>query len=199
MRAFLRLTPKVMKMSFNRNAFLVNRSQIMRTCLQTRSAQTMTSQSSDNEIQPPAVSLDDKQYDQKIVKIVTDISNLTLIEVSELNQLLKKTLNISDTPMMAMGAMPMASAPASQEDEDEGDIGAKTVQTSFTIKLNKFDETKKVALIKEIKAVVEGMNLVQAKKFVESVPQIIKSNVPKDEAEKLKTALEAVGGECLIE
>ncbi|CAG2183550.1 unnamed protein product [Oppiella nova] len=101
--------------------------------------------------------------------------------------------------MMAMGAMPMASAPASQEDEDEGDIGAKTVQTSFTIKLNKFDETKKVALIKEIKAVVEGMNLVQAKKFVESVPQIIKSNVPKDEAEKLKKALEAVGGECLIE
>jgi len=159
----------------------------------------MTSQSSNNEIQPPAVSLDDKQYDQKIVKIVTDISNLTLIEVSELNQLLKKTLNISDTPMMAMGAMPMASAPASQEDEDEGDIGAKTVQTSFTIKLNKFDETKKVALIKEIKAVVEGMNLVQAKKFVESVPQIIKSNVPKDEAEKLKKALEAVGGECLIE
>ncbi|CAG2181723.1 unnamed protein product, partial [Oppiella nova] len=88
MRAFMRLTPKVMKMSFNRTAFLVNRSQIMRTCLQTRSAQTMTSQSSDNEIQPPAVSLDDKQYDQKIVKIVTDISNLTLIEVSELNQLL---------------------------------------------------------------------------------------------------------------
>jgi large subunit ribosomal protein L7/L12 len=35
------------------------------------------------------------------------------------------------------------------------------VQTEFTVKLMKFDETKKVALIKEIKALVEGMNLVQ--------------------------------------
>ena len=97
-------------------------------------------------------------------------------------------------------------------------MGAKTVQTSFTLKLNKFDDSKKVALIKQIKTVVEGMNLVQvlhclpfcclsthfsivlkAKKFVESVPQVIKSNLPKDEAEKLKAALEEVGGVCIIE
>ena len=34
-------------------------------------------------------------------------------------------------------------------------------QTSFTLKLTKFDDAKKIALIKEIKNVVEGMNLVQ--------------------------------------
>jgi large subunit ribosomal protein L7/L12 len=87
-------------------------------------------------------------------------------------------------------------------------------KTSFTLKLVRFDETKKVPLIKEIKNVVEGMNLVQvscdfwshvpvwcnpcydveqAKKFVESAPQILKSNMPKDEAEKTKAALEALG------
>jgi len=35
------------------------------------------------------------------------------------------------------------------------------VQTQFTVKLLKFDEAKKVALIKEVKALLEGMNLVQ--------------------------------------
>lgn len=39
------------------------------------------------------------------------------------------------------------------------------VQTEFTVKLMKFDETKKVALIKEIKALIEGMNLVQVQVF----------------------------------
>ena len=53
------------------------------------------------------------------------------------------------------------------------------------MKLNKFDPAKKVAIIKEIKSLVEGMNLVQAKKFVESAPAVVKADIAKDEAEKL--------------
>lgn len=37
------------------------------------------------------------------------------------------------------------------------------MQTAFTLKLNKFDDSKKVALIKEVKNIVEGLNLVQVK------------------------------------
>jgi ribosomal protein L7/L12 len=40
------------------------------------------------------------------------------------------------------------------------------VQTSFTVKLLKFEDGKKVALIKEIKSLLEGMNLVQVKGFL---------------------------------
>ena len=40
-------------------------------------------------IKPPGASSDDKEYPPKIQKIVSEISNLTLIEVSELNELLK--------------------------------------------------------------------------------------------------------------
>lgn len=47
--------------------------------------------------------------------------------------------------------------------EDEGDE-PKVTKTSFTLKLIRFDENKKVPLIKEIKNVVEGMNLVQVRK-----------------------------------
>jgi large subunit ribosomal protein L7/L12 len=63
----------------------------------------------------------------------------------------------------------------------------------------KFDEKQKVALIKEIKNIFDGMNLVQAKKFVESSPTVLKEDVSKDEADKLKAALEKIGASIEIE
>lgn len=39
----------------------------------------------------------------------------------------------------------------------------------------------------------------QAKKLVESLPQEIRANISKDEAEKLKAALEAAGGTVVLE
>merc|ERR1719499_2633772 len=139
----------------------------------------------------------DKVYPEKIVTIVDQISGLNLLEVADLNALLKSRLNISDTPVMMAGG-PVAAAPKVEEEEEA--VAAPTaIQTSFTVKLEKFDAAKKVALIKEIKAIVEGMNLVQAKKFVESAPAIVKADLSKDEAEKLKTTLEAAGATCKID
>jgi len=43
------------------------------------------------------------------------------------------------------------------------------------------------------------MNLMEAKKFAESVPQVLKENVPKEEAEKLKAAFEALGAKLVME
>ena len=92
-----------------------------------------------------------------------------------------------------------AAAPAAKEEEEEEAAAPQAVQTSFTVKLTKFDATKKVAVIKAIKALVEGMNLVQAKKFVESAPATVKADIAKDEAEKIKEALAAVGADAEIE
>ena len=83
--------------------------------------------------------------------------------------------------------------------EEEEEAAPVAVQTSFTVKLEKFDAAKKVAVIKAVKSVVEGMNLVQAKKFVESAPAVVKTDLAKDEAEKIKEALIAVGAEAIIE
>merc|ERR1719244_1489337 len=98
--------------------------------------------------------------------------------------------------MMAAGTA--AAAPAKAE-EEEAAAAPQAVQTSFTVKLNKFDAAKKVAIIKEIKNIVEGMNLVQAKKFVESAPAVVKAEVSKEEADKIKETLTAIGGECTVE
>ena len=97
-----------------------------------------------------------------------------------------------------MSGGPVAAEPAAAPAEEEEAEPAAAVQTSFIIKLDKFDEAKKVALIKELKNQMEGMNLVQAKKFVESTPAVVKADIAKDEAEKLKTALEAAGATCSI-
>ena len=86
-----------------------------------------------------------------------------------------------------------------KEEEEEESSAPAAVQTSFAVKLEKFDAAKKVAVIKAVKSLVEGMNLVQAKKFVESAPAVMKSDIAKDEAEKIKETLAAAGAEASIE
>lgn len=135
---------------------------------------------------PPPSNVE-KPVSAKIDKLATEISQLNLLEVSELSGLLKKRLNLPDAPVMPMGGM-MMKAP------EEEEAAPKVVKSSFTVKLMKFDEKQKVAIIKEIKSLMEGMNLVQAKKFVESAPAVVKADISKEEAEKLKEALSKVGG-----
>lgn len=139
----------------------------------------------------------DKPINPKLENIVNQISGLNLLEVSELSSLLKKKLNLPDSAMMAVGyGAPSAAAPAN---EDEEEAAPKKVQTSFKVKLVKYDDKQKIALIKEIKNLFEGMNLVQAKKFVESIPTFVKEDVSKDEADKLKEALTKIGAVVEIE
>ncbi|XP_057674014.1 39S ribosomal protein L12, mitochondrial [Corythoichthys intestinalis] len=138
-----------------------------------------------------------KQYSPKIQQLVSDIASLTLLEVSDLNELLKKTLNIQDVGMMPMGAMAASAAPEPSAAEEEAPV--KKEKTHFTVKLTEVNAAEKVKLIKEVKNCMQGLNLVQAKKLVESLPQEIRANVSKDEAEKLKAALQAAGGTVVLE
>ncbi|XP_041813417.1 39S ribosomal protein L12, mitochondrial [Chelmon rostratus] len=136
-----------------------------------------------------------KQYSPKIQQLVNDIASLTLLEVSDLNELLKKTLNIQDVGMMSMAATAVPVAQAAEEEE----VPVKKEKTHFTVKLTELKAAEKVKLIKEVKNCIPGLNLVQSKKLVESLPQEIRANVSKEEAEKLKAALEAAGGTVVLE
>uniref|UniRef100_A0A8C5UBJ1 Mitochondrial ribosomal protein L12 n=1 Tax=Malurus cyaneus samueli TaxID=2593467 RepID=A0A8C5UBJ1_9PASS len=123
---------------------------------------------------------------------------LTLLEVADLNALLKETLKIPD-----VGVMPAAAAasvlPAQAAPQEEEHVPLKKEKTHFTVRLTELKATDKVKLIKEVKNFVPGVNLVQAKKLVESLPQEIKANASKEEAEKIKAALEAAGGTVVLE
>jgi large subunit ribosomal protein L7/L12 len=151
-------------------------------------------------IPPPHFEGQSKEYAPKIKQLVDEIAKLNLIEVSDLNELLRKKLNIKDVAMSfaPQGGVAASATPAAPKEEEEAEA-PKAVKSSFRLKLLKYDEAKKVALIKEVKALGENMNLVQAKKFIESVPQVFRDNISKDEAEKLKTQLEKAGGTLVIE
>ena len=141
-----------------------------------------------------------KVYSAKIEQLVTEISNLKLAEAADLNELLRKRLNIKDVAMSyAMPGAGPAVAAKKEEAEPEEAALPKAVKTSFKLKLVKFDEAKKVAIIKEIKSLGDNINLVQAKKFIESLPQVFKDNISKEDAEKLKAQFEKAGAKCEIE
>ncbi|KAM4691577.1 large ribosomal subunit protein bL12m [Rhinophrynus dorsalis] len=140
-----------------------------------------------------------KEYPPKIHQLVEQIAGLTLLEISDLNELLRKKLKIQDVAMMPMGAgMPGAAAFPTQAAQEE-EAPAKKEKSHFTVKLTELNAVDKVKLIKEVKNCIQGLNLVQAKKLVESLPQEIKANVAKEEAEKMKAALEAAGGKVVLE
>jgi len=108
---------------------------------------------STEEIPLPTPEGEKKEYPQKINQIVDQIAQLNLLEVADLNSCLKERLNISDTPVMMAGVAAGAAPAAAQEEEEEAHEPV-AVQTSFTVKMHKFDESKKVALIKELKGQV---------------------------------------------
>lgn len=124
-----------------------------------------------------------------IKAIVDQISQLKFYEITLLNQALKRELNIPDIQTV------QAVGPVVEEAEEE----AKTIKTSYAVKITKFDETKKIALIKEVKKLVEGINLVEAKRFVEDSPKVIKSGLSKAEAEELQKLLQEAGATIELE
>ncbi|XP_066188343.1 large ribosomal subunit protein bL12m [Sylvia atricapilla] len=140
-----------------------------------------------------------KEYSPKVRQLVRDIAGLTLLEVADLNALLKETLKIPDVGVMpAAAAASLLPAQAAPQEEEEV-VPLKKEKTHFTVRLTEMKATDKVKLIKEVKNFVPGVNLVQAKKLVESLPQEIKANASKEEAEKIKAALEAAGGTVVLE
>ncbi|KAI6035511.1 ribosomal protein L7/L12 C-terminal domain-containing protein [Pisolithus orientalis] len=132
--------------------------------------------------------------DPKISRIVDDISALTLLQAADLVSLLKSRLNIQEI------AMPAAAAPAAVAPAEEAPAEEKPKEkTVFNVMLKSFDAGAKPKIIREVKALVPNLTLIDAKKFVESVPKVLKENLSKEDAEKLKKTFEALGAMVELE
>ena len=110
--------------------------------------------------------------------------NLTVKEVSELADILKDEYGIEP----AAAAVSVAAGPAAG-----GGGEAAAEQTEFDVILNSAGAAK-LKVVKEVKTIT-GLGLKEAKELVDGAPGPIKEGIPKEEAEALKTALEAVGAE----
>lgn len=114
-------------------------------------------------------------------KIVEDLSNLTILEASELTKLLEEQWGVSAAAPVAVAGVATAAAD-SDEGSDSDEVDVILVSAG----------AKKINVIKEVRAIT-GLGLKEAKELVESTPKAVKESVSKDEAAEIKKKLEDAG------
>ncbi|MAE74225.1 MAG: 50S ribosomal protein L7/L12 [Bdellovibrionaceae bacterium] len=113
-------------------------------------------------------------------QVVDYLSNLPVIELAELITTLEDKWGVSAAAAVSVAAAPGAAAGAAAEEKTEFDV----------VLVSAGD--KKINVIKEVRGLT-GLGLKEAKELVESAPKPVKEAVAKDEAEKMKEALEKAG------
>ena len=110
----------------------------------------------------------------KMAEFVEYIQGITVLELSQLVKALEQKLGVS------------AAAP----------VAAAAEKTEFTVVLVSAG-AQKISVIKEVR-VITSLGLKEAKDLVEGAPKNVKEGVNKDEAEKIKKQLEAVGAKVEV-
>jgi len=120
----------------------------------------------------------------ELKEFAEQLVNLTVKEVNELANILKEEYGI-EPAAAAVVAGPAAAADAVEEVQTEFDVILKAAGGS------------KLAVVKLVKELT-GLGLKEAKELVDSAPAPVKSGVSQDEANGLKSELEAAGAEVEI-
>ena len=113
-------------------------------------------------------------------KIVEQISELTLIEASELVKMLEDKLGVSAAAPMAMAAIPSAAAAEPEEEQTEFDVVLKEIGA------------KKIEVIKAVRQLT-ALGLREAKELVDVAPSTVLEAAGKDVAEDARSKLETAG------
>ena len=120
-------------------------------------------------------------------QIIEAIKEKTILELSELIKSMEEVFGVTAAAPVAVVAGGAAGAAPAEE------------QTEFTVTLKGLaDPGKKIGVIKEVRNVVAGLGLKEAKELVEGAPNVLKENVSKEEAQKIKEAMTAAGAEIEI-
>lgn len=125
---------------------------------------------------------------QKIEDLRDQLSQLTVLEMSELKTMLEDTWGVK-----AAAAAPamIAAAPAA------GAGAAAEESTDFQVTLKEAPADKKISVIKAIREIT-GLGLKEAKELVEGAPKVVKESSPKAEAEEIKKKLETAGAQVQL-
>jgi large subunit ribosomal protein L7/L12 len=117
-------------------------------------------------------------------EILEAISNMTVLELSELVEAFKTKFNVT------ISAAPVGAAPAAGG-AGAGAAAAAEEQTEFAVTLKEAG-AKKIQVIKVVRELT-GLGLKEAKDLVDGAPSVVKSGVTKDEAAAMKAKLEEQG------
>jgi large subunit ribosomal protein L7/L12 len=123
-------------------------------------------------------------------KIVDELSGLTVLEVAELVKTLETKWGVSAAAPVAVaaagGAAAGGAAPAAAAEKTEFDV------------ILVDGGANKIAVIKEVRGLMTGLGLAEAKALVEKGGQKVKEGVKKEEADEAKKKLEAAGAKVEI-
>ncbi len=122
----------------------------------------------------------------KMAEFVDWVETISVLELSQLVKALEDRLGVSASAPMAMAAMPAGAGAQAEEEE----------QTEFNVILTAAG-SQKIQVIKEIRAIT-SLGLKEAKDLVDNAPKPVKEGVSKEEAEELKSKLEAAGASVEI-
>ena len=118
------------------------------------------------------------ELEAELQTIADQLDGLTLLQASKLVKYLEDKWGVSAA---APAAVAMA-APAAAEVEEK---------STFDVVLKAAGD-KKIQVIKEVRAIT-GLGLKEAKEVVDSAPKAVKEGLSKEEAEEIKSQLEAAG------
>jgi len=131
---------------------------------------------------------DTKTFDAKVTKIGDEIALLSLKEAVDLAEYMKDKYGIEAA---AGGAVMMAAGGAAG-----GGAAEAAEQTEFDVILDN-GGANKIQVIKVVREAT-GLGLKEAKDLVDGAPKAVKEKISKDDADKLKTALEGAGAKVTI-
>ena len=144
--------------------------------------------------QPPAPS-------EQVSAIADELSGLTLLEVSDLVEVLRDRLGITEMPPTMMVMMP-GMVPGEQKGKGGGaaakKVEEKAEKTVLDVKLEGFDAAAKIKVIKEVRSFTD-LGLKEAKDLVEKSPTLLKKGVTKEEAESIIAKMKEVGAKVSME
>ena len=118
-------------------------------------------------------------------EILESIAQMSVMDVADLIKMMEEKFGVVAAAAAVAGPAAAGAADAPAEEE----------QTEFTVVLKSVDAAKKIACIKEVRAVT-GLGLKEAKDLCENGGNL-KEGVSKEEAASIKEKLEAAG--CVIE
>ncbi|CAN4079459.1 unnamed protein product [Withania somnifera] len=142
------------------------------------------------------------QESERVSAIVNEISGLTLLEVSDLGEVLRKKMGIEEMPVMAVMMPGMGFSVGGMKGKGAAAVGKteeKAEKTVFDLKLEGgFDAGAKIKIIKEVRSFTD-LGLKEAKDLVEKAPTSLKKGVTKEEAEKIIEKMKGVGAKVTME
>ncbi|MCP4118152.1 MAG: 50S ribosomal protein L7/L12 [Desulfobacteraceae bacterium] len=119
--------------------------------------------------------------------VIEFISNMSVLELSEMVKDLEEKFGVSAAAPVAMVAGGAVAGEAG---------GAAEEKTEFDVILEAAGD-KKIAVIKEVRAIT-GLGLKEAKALVDDCPKPVKEGIAKEDAEKIKEQLEGAGAQVTI-